>query len=211
LHAALADLHRSESLPATPEAITSLLRKHWQVTGYANRQQAEEQFELGVRALLNYVQHWGVPFGRILGLECFLARVVKSGGLQFELACRADRIESHPDGSLEILDYKSNADGRLPAADFLAADLATFVYYLLARLTYAPTSHILVSQLNLMSLSKVQVDYSDAQRAENKARLLNLVRAIEAGSLEARPGPHCSWCPVRDQCPHGQVVDFESI
>ena len=212
LHSALEQLHRHGSARVTADDIPALLRKHWKGEGYANPTQEGEQFAVGVEALQKYLVNFGAVSGAVLGLELFLSSKVALGGLQFELVCRADRVEMLPDGRLEVLDYKTNADGQLPSAESLTTDLATFVYYLLARVSYSQFTQVKVSQLNLLSLVKVCVEYSETQRAENKAGLLKLVQDIEASRFEPRPGVYCRWCSVREHCPAvNAVVTLESL
>jgi len=60
--------------------------------------------------------------------------------------------------------------------------------------------------LNVLSLTKVCVEYTDAQRTENKAGLLTLVQNIKANHFEPRPGVYCRWCSVREHCPAVNVI-----
>jgi len=201
LHAALQTLHQDGSAQIGPHEIPILFRQHWKSDGYTNPEQEEAQFQLGITTLRNYVGKFSEVPGVIVGTELYLSRLIAHEGLRFELACRADRIELHPDGALEVLDYKTNADGEVPTAATLAADATTFIYYLLTRIVYPKYPRVTVSQLNLISLNKVTVEYTDAQRAANKDALLNIVRVIEAENFEARLGAHCAWCAARPHCP----------
>ena len=45
------------------------------------------------------------------------------------------------------------------------------------------------------------LDEFAALRAENKARLLDVLDKIERQAFEPRLGSHCAWCPVRAHCP----------
>ncbi len=76
-------------------------------------------------------------------------------------------------------------------------DVVTIDNYLLTRIAYPKYPRVTVSQLNLISLNKVTVEYTDTQRAANKDALLNIVRAIEAENFETRLGAHCAWCAMR--------------
>jgi putative RecB family exonuclease len=200
MHAALDVFYRpSPSLKQiTPEA---LLRRNWKSAGYLDAQQEAQYFAKGVDALTRYFQTMGTPDGKILGTETFFSRVVNLDGHRFELGCKADRVELLTDGALEILDYKTNGNGEILSADALAADLPTFIYYALARLSYPQHPRVVVSQLNVLTLSKMVVDYAADQVAENKQALANLVAEIEAGQFEARPNGHCAWCSLRSYCP----------
>jgi len=210
LHNALAEFHR----PGRVGAVTAddLLARHWQRAGFASPREEANYRALARHVLGRYLQATPYHHGHVLGTELFLARVVVQGEQRTELACRVDRLTVLPSGALEVLDYKTNRDGQLPDRDRLAYDLPTFVYYLLARVMYPEHPHVIVAQLNLLSLDKTTVDYTAAELAENKARLLDAVTAIETGVLPPRVGPHCAWCPVRGDCPaFGPELSLDSL
>ena len=56
-------------------------------------------------------------------------------GQPVPLAGKFDRLELSPDGTLVALDYRVLAVGNLLPTAELAADLATFLYYVPARVT----------------------------------------------------------------------------
>jgi len=210
IHAALDLFHRPGRTfkDLTPDI---LLRRSWKSVGYADAQQEAQYFTKGVEALTGYLQAMGTPRGKILGTETFFSRVVNLSGYRFELGCKADRVELLPDGELEILDYKTNGNGEILSADALAEDLPTFIYYVLGRLSYPQHPRVIVSQLNVLTLSRTVVDYTADQVAENKQALANLVAEIEAAQFEPRPNGHCAWCCMRSYCPFfGPEVALEN-
>jgi len=212
LHAALQTLHKDGSVQIEPHEISILLRQHWKSDGYSNPEQEEAQFQLGIATLRNYIGKFSKVPGVIVGTELYLSRLIAHEGLRFELGCRADRIELHPDGTLEVLDYKTSANGEVPSEESLLNDTATFIYYLLTRIVYPKYPRVIVSQFNLISLNKVAVEYTDTQRAANKATLLNIVRVIKAENFEARLGAHCAWCAVRPHCPEvNKATELSSL
>lgn len=201
LHAALEEIHRPASCAGRPVEVEQILRRHWNVDGYRDAQEEAAHFNRGVEALGRYVEAMGRPEGVIVGAETFLSRIVRVGGVRVRLSCKVDRLEMHGDGSLEILDYKTNLTGRVPTAESLAIDLATFVNYLVTRITFPEHQHVFVSQLNVLSLAKVTVDYDAATLSANKEALTALIGNIVEGGFTPRPSDACSWCGVQDQCP----------
>lgn len=200
LHAALEELH-NPSRTGADISLETLLRKHWRSDGYTTPDQDAAHYTKALDAFTRYCVALTPPGGQILATEGYLTRIITHDAHRFELSCRADRIELRPGGTLEVLDYKTNGDGNVPPSEQLALDLPTFIYYLLARLSSPRYAHIVVSQLNLLSLRKVAVDYTDEQHAQNKTGLLGGVAKIETGNFGPRPGPHCAWCPVKARCP----------
>jgi putative RecB family exonuclease len=211
LHAALEEVHRGDGgpQPADPEP---LLRRHWEAGAYADERESEAHFTKGLDALRRYLDSPSASAEQILGTEVFMARVVNVRGLQIRLGCKADRVGLRPDGVLEITDYKTNASGRLPTQESLAADLPTFLYYVLARISYPQYPRVRVSFLNLLSLASVGVEYDTSQVAANKQALTAHVRTFADGLFEPRPGEACAWCPVQDHCPvYGEQIDFDNL
>ena len=210
LHAALEALHRSEA-PIPPALLpAALLRRHWRSEGYASPEQEAEQFAVGVEALARYSQTRLPLAGRVLSTELYLSRMIVQDGLRFELSGRIDRLTLLPDGTLEVLDYKTNHDGQVPAE--LALDLPTFIYYVLARMAYPDYLPVVVAQLNLLSLQETRADYSADRRAMLKGDLLMVAAEMEFRHYPPHPGTHCAWCPVKDTCPaYGTENSLDSV
>jgi RecB family exonuclease len=200
IHSALEEIHTS--LPSKQMFdCQQILRHHWKAKDYGDARESELYFERGLEALSRYMEVMGQFVDRIIGTEIYLSRIVRLDGIRVRLGCKVDRLELHPDRVLEALDYKTNAGGQVPTPEFLANDLATFIYYVLVRISYPKLSRVIVSQLNVLTLSKVEVSYDSTKITENKQALVRLAQAIRAGEFDPRPGTMCSWCRVRDYCP----------
>lgn len=144
---------------------------------------------------------YGKASGRILGTEVFLSRIVRLDKTRVRLGCKVDRLELHSDGILEVLDYKTSLLGRVPTEESLSVDLPTFVYYVLARVVYPEHRRVIVSQLNVLTLAKVEVEYNPLLLTLNKRALIDLVHEIENGNFEPRPTIVCAWYLVKEFCP----------
>lgn len=212
LHAALEELHRvggAGRITADPD---ELLRRHWEAGAYADAPESEAHFVRGREALRRYMDASPAPAGQVLGTEVFMAHVFNVRGLQIRMGCKADRVGLLPDGVLEIMDYKTNASGRLPTRESLLEDLPTFLYYVLARISYPQYDRVRVSFLNLLTLTTVSVSYDTDRVAANKQALLTHFRAFAAGAFEPRPSEACAWCHVQDHCPtFSREIDFDSL
>ncbi len=210
IHSALEEIH-TQPTPINLDCM-QILRRHWNVKDYSDARESDLYFTRGLDALQRYMDVMGRPTGQIIGTELYLSRVTRLGDLRVRLGCKVDRLELHPDGVLEVLDYKTNAGGQVPTPEFLADDLATFIYYVLVRISYPQFPWVIVSQLNVLTLAKVEVEYHSAKLAVLKQALTNLVREIESGTFEPRPGGMCSWCRMRDHCPAFETdADLDSL
>jgi RecB family exonuclease len=211
LHAALEEFHKGNCDSTTTDP-NRLLRRHWEASAYADERESEAHFVKGLDALRQYLDSSPALTEQILGTEVFMARVVNVRGLQIRLGCKADRVSLSADGALEITDYKTNASGRLPTRESLLDDLPTFLYHVLARISYPQYDRVKVTFLNLLTLARVSVAYDAGRVAINKQALLAHIRTFASGAFEPRPGEACAWCPVQEQCPiFSQEVDFDGL
>lgn len=210
LHAALEELHKVDGA-ALPDP-ERLLRRHWEAGGYADRGEADAYFAKGRDALRRYMAAQLASAGTVIGTEVFMSYVVNMKGLRIKLGCKADRIAVDAGGVLEVLDYKTNTSGRLPTAESLTEDMPTFLYYLLTRICYPEHKAVRVSQLNVLTLAKVEVEYDEAQVAANKKCFLIHARAFASSAFAPAPSEACAWCSVQDRCPAlNREVDFDSL
>ncbi len=211
MHAALQQFHNSENSSSSMSA-PQILERHWDNGAYASSEENESYFSKGCRALQNYSEATAGSHIQTLGTEKFLSFIVKTPALQIRLSCKADRISLLADGTLEVVDYKTGAAGRIPTREFLLADLPTFIYYLLARASYPKHERVQVTYLNVMSLAQTSIRYTAEQVAENKRALWQVIKAINAREFDPHPSEACAWCDVQDGCKvAGRALDFASI
>lgn len=211
MHAALEEWHKGGCAGGAADS-DKLLSRHWEAGDYGSERESEAHFVRGREALRRYLETYSAPAEQTLGTEVFMAHVFNVRGLQVRLGCKADRVGLLDDGSLEVTDYKTNASGRLPTHESLLEDLPTFLYYVLARITYPQHECVRITFLNLLNLAAVSVAYDASRVAANKQALLAQIRSFAAGEFAPRPGEACAWCPVQEHCPaFSQEVDFDSL
>jgi putative RecB family exonuclease len=212
IHAALDEIHKDTRPSNLAVDCQEILRRHWKKNDYSDKRESDLYFNRGIDALCRYVEVMGQPASQIIGTELYLSRMTRLGGVRVRLGCKIDRLDLHLDGVLEALDYKTNASGQVPTREFLVDDLATFIYYVLVRISYPERHCVIVSQLNVLTLAKVEVNYDAATLATHKQTLIRLAQTIESGAFEPRPSNVCAWCRVRDYCPaSGADVDLDNL
>lgn len=212
MHRALQELHDKEMPDAGMLNSEELLGKFWNDAGYATREESRSYFARGCQALENYCHTAKAEVSETLGTEVFMSFVIEFKGQKIRLGCRADRLALGQDNRLEIIDYKTSASGKIPTTEFVRADLPTFMYYVLTRISYPQYPNIKFTYLNVMSGAKVTVDYQRGLVDENKRALWNCLKIIAAGNFAPRSSECCSWCDFQDDCPlTNKIVDFGSI
>jgi DNA helicase II / ATP-dependent DNA helicase PcrA len=111
---------------------------------------------------------------------------------------RVDRVDRHPDGDYELIDYKT---GQRKSAEELESDLQLALYRLAAREAWdieAATG----SYYYVLDGDKVAAPTKpdDAERVERT--VLQVGEGILSQDFEPRPSPTvCSWCDYRLICP----------
>ncbi len=170
------------------------------------------QFVATVFNIIKYAYPKVRPKGKVLGVESYLSCTTTIGGRHVHLNCRADRVELHDNGTLEILDYKANSNGSVLSPRLLAAHLPSYLYFLVPWQRYRRhplVRNIVVSQVNLISLRTSVAEYDQAQIIENREALRCAVEAMTNGPYDPTPGPVCRWCPLRDGCPAWQDAELD--
>jgi putative RecB family exonuclease len=213
MHEALEEIH-SQCLPKNLDFdCREILSRHWRPKGFNDPRESTQFFNRGVEALKRYAESAPQTLHQVLGTELYLSRIVRlPSSERVKLGCKVDRLDLRPDGHLEALDYKTNSNGLVPTENHLAEDLGSFLYYVLVRLTYPEIEHVILSQLNVLTLTKVEVEYDRDMVAAHKKALFDIVNRIKAGEFDPRPSSACSWCRVQDSCPvFGPDTDLEHL
>ncbi|HVL89611.1 MAG TPA: PD-(D/E)XK nuclease family protein [Actinomycetota bacterium] len=109
-----------------------------------------------------------------------------------------DRMDRHPDGTYEIIDYKTNR--RLPPLSRVEKDLQLSIYYLAAWEVWGirPDKLTLYFLLPGQPLSGVRTP-EDA--AATRERILRVAEQIRGGDFAPRDNPLCNWCDFQARCP----------
>ena len=124
-----------------------------------------------------------------------------------------DLVDRVPDG-LRITDYKT---GRPPGSRFVDSRLTQVWLYAAAASALGDA----VSDVRLLYLGETgngrdrrepteiarSFDPEAVHAAVDEHRITwdRIAEATSTGQFEPTPGPLCSWCPYRDDCPEGQL------
>ena len=118
------------------------------------------------------------------------------------LTGRIDRVDRHPDGAYEVIDYKTGSAKR--AAD-LQRDLQLGVYALAARevFHFDPLS---LSYYYLETSERITVDKPKERLEEDRQTIVNVAEGIRAELFVAKPDRmKCGGCDFRQLCPSAAV------
>lgn len=162
----------------------------------------EAQMAEGKDLLESYYQNFVVEEGgmrRPVGTEGRLQGTLQANNLEFKITGRYDRLDCLEDGALEVIDYKSNREVKLP--DPTSIDIQLGVYYLALQQTYGQILRYL-SLLFLRTGEKVQFEATPDHKAQVTEIITGLaVQLREEQAWEPTPGQQCDRCQYKPYCP----------
>ncbi len=128
LHRALDEFHAKGGADVqSPEDLVESLHKTWASLGYASAEEEQDYLASAEQFLEQYHAQHRVEGARTL----FTEKQLRCDMGDFVLMGRLDRLDEHPDGHLEVIDYKS---GRTAVEEEeVRNDLAMGIYAYLVR------------------------------------------------------------------------------
>lgn len=128
LHRAIDDYHREGGAETqSAEQIVEKLHQTWSSLGYGSAEEEADYLLSATRALESYHAEHAVEGAKTLLTE----KQLRCDMGEFVLMGRLDRLDEHPDGHLEVIDYKS---GRASVSEEeVHSDLAMGIYAYLVR------------------------------------------------------------------------------
>jgi len=212
MHQALQAIHNEKTLPETAAESTQLLKRFWDKAAYPTREEAAEYFNKGCYSLENYCKTAARSNSQTLGTEVFMSLIIDFKGCKIRLGCKADRLALHPDKVLQLIDYKTSRSGKIPTPEYLKSDLPTFLYFILARLTYPQYPKLKITFLNVLTMAETSIEYEKEVIDENRKMLWEQMKRIISGDFNPRISECCAWCDYKDECPAtNRVVDYREI
>src|SRR5215213_10276003 len=111
---------------------------------------------------------------------------------------RVDRVDRHPDGSFELIDYKT---GKAKTEDELREDVQLSVYQMGARESWRLETTA-QSYFYVLSGDKVPVEHSAEELERVRATVTEIAGGILKQRFEPTPSPDiCRFCDYRIICP----------
>jgi DNA helicase-2/ATP-dependent DNA helicase PcrA len=176
------------------DALMQLFEASWRRSGFGDSNDDLQFREKAVAALTRY---WELDQKRA-GKPVWFER-----GFSFKLGPhlvrgRVDRVDELPDGSFELIDYKT---GRPKSEDDLRDDVQLSLYQLAARESWEVDARA-GSYYYVLDNEKVPVAHSDDELARVKATVEEIADGILEQEFEPKPSYElCSFCDYRIICP----------
>lgn len=195
LHEALrAWYHQPVPVPPPLEALLTYLEEAWDGSVYGSKEEEATYKDHARQVLAAYhkanAPDFHIPVALEQRFEIDVDGVTVSGII--------DRMDRHPDGMYEIIDYKTSR--RLPPLKAVERDLQLSIYSLAAYEVWGirPGKLTLYFLLPGQPLSSVR---TPADAEATRARIASVAQKIKTGEFAPRENPLCDWCDYQALCP----------
>jgi len=197
LHKVLERLHDSrDGGVKTVDQVVAALEESWIDAGYGSQQEMQEAMGEGKAILASYVER--IEESPPAGVTILVEKMLRADLGPFVLIGRVDRVDEWPDGTLEIVDYKSGRSAI--SAEEVHHDLAMSCYQILVREGF-PDRPVVASILAIRSGTAATASLNADELAEFRLSLLELGEIILSRDYdELVPVPN-DLCPTCDFLP----------
>ena len=180
------------------EELLRLLDTHWSSLGFANRAYEEKMKRRGIELLGGFYDKSYDPGIIPTSLEeSFKIKITPD----LTLGGKIDRIDTHADGTIEIIDYKT---GTAPKARDVQKDPQLSVYALSAttgnEIYFKEPEKVIVSFYFFEDQSKISATRTKEELEQTKTDIAAIAREISTSSFLPTPGKHCDYCEFRLIC-----------
>ena len=200
LHRTLQAFHdQGGAASVSIDALKATLAERWSSAGYGTVEEAAEFRAVGEELLTRYHTAAQEPGRETVATEVTVSRRYED----FVLFGKIDRLDRRPDGSLEVVDYKSGRHAFTEGE--VRESLAMTVYQVLVAREH-PGVAVYTGILNLRTGDSVFVLRTPEELDSAEAEIAALARTILADSIKApTPGSQCARCPYPSVCPEGRA------
>ena len=171
-----------------------LFEASWRRSGFGDSDDEQQFRERAVDALERY---WRARprVRRRAGLVRALVRVQLGPHL---LRGRVDRVDRHPDGRYELIDYKT---GKAKTEEELREDVQLSLYQMGARESWRLETSA-QSYFYVLTGEKVPVEHSEEELERVRDTVAEIAGGILKQEFEPTPSPEiCRFCDYRIICP----------
>lgn len=198
LHRVLEKFHdqRETGVTTVADAIRTY-EESWIDAGFSSAEEMSNAYGEGLELIRGHVEEEiRAPRG---GKTIMVERFFRSDFGTFTLVGRIDRLDEYPDGSLEIIDYKSGRGGVTP--EQVAEDLAMGLYQVLVRRQF-PGRPVRATIIALRTNVEATASLLDSEIEQLVADVTELGELIlnrnweEEVPVAKEVCPHCDFLPL---------------
>lgn len=209
IHKVLKWFYQKDPHFPTLDSLLKYYRDYWpkKTEGFEWKNPEEEKsyFQEGLRMLEEFYNKNIHHKTSILDLETRFEVVIdensnKPNGKHI-LTGVIDRIDKLPDGTIEIIDYKTGK--RMPSQKALDENdqLSLYAIGLKNRWPRIKIENLRLSLYFLKFNEKINTQRTEKSLQESQNKIIDLIHQIEKSEFEPRSSILCGWCGYRNICP----------
>ncbi len=180
------------------DRLLSLFEAGWRRTGFGFSDDELQYRDRAVAALARYYERDSAGASRPVWLERRFSFKIGDS----TISGRVDRVDRHPDGNYELIDYKTGAP---KTADELSGDLQIALYRIAAKESWDVDAAD-GSYWYVLDDEKVPVAGEPDALARVERTVAEVAEGILGQDFEPRPSfETCSWCDYRLICPASEA------
>ncbi len=178
--------------------ILEIYENKWLDEWYEDKKQKEEYYKLGKKILKDFLKDFIKNPPKIktvqgvLGLEMGFRLKIKDDIIRGTI----DRVDELPDGSIEIIDYKTGRGKEKLQKE----DKEQLLLYQLAGKQILGKMPEKLSYYYLNENKKLSFISTEQEREEFKEEISRKIKRIRKSDFKATPGWHCKFCDFKDIC-----------
>ncbi|HEX6654248.1 MAG TPA: ATP-dependent DNA helicase [Thermoleophilaceae bacterium] len=194
LHQVLERFHAQPKEARSLESLMELFHTSWRRSGFGDSDDELQFRERATQALRAYWERDRESKSEAVWFERSFA--FKIG--PHLLRGRVDRVDRHPDGTFELIDYKT---GRAKTEQELKEDIQLSVYQMGARESWGLETSA-QSYFYVLTGERVPVEHSEEELERVRATVSEIAGGILKQRFEPTPSPDvCRFCDYRIICP----------
>jgi len=188
-----------DSLFSKPKAelnekkLLALYEDKWQADGYGSKEEREKYYQKGKTILKTFWHNLSAEeLPEILFLEKNFTFKIGDGIIKGAI----DRVDRLPDGTLEIIDYKTGN----PKETLQYADKRQLILYKIFLEEFLKIKVSKLSYYYLEGTYKTSFEAKDKDVEKLRQEVLEEIAEIKKGNFPPNPSELCKYCDFRDIC-----------
>jgi DNA helicase-2/ATP-dependent DNA helicase PcrA len=181
----------------TKQTLLSIYENKWKSNGFMSKSYEKDMKQHGIELLNEYFDRGYDQKTKTIAVEQgFKIKITKD----ITLGGRIDRVDRKPDGTLEIIDYKTGAapKKRDPSEDF---QLSLYALAATDKGVFGEKpEHLLVSFYFFEGQERISGTRSKEQLEKVKEEIVETAKDIGTSDFHPTPGMYCAFCEFRLIC-----------